>query len=412
MYDSDDELQMGRGHEETQVAKSSWEVLRDSGELVAKTLENEEAVRQLRREAPVGKEALQEALTMHRCSCCSSFSIKQLEGAEGTRTVCWVGSSGAALLKVSIWECLDCASVFHAHPAAIGGFPSTPVRALNLYRSYSDKAVPIWLDTLLLSSIVCLQHESAATSEAGICSAVCAAAEKASGGLLPLDKKRLHCLLGPAIEEYLVVISKIADIAELGVLDYPVNKERLLSCCAACWLAGTRDPVTGARRSLHSLYMDGCMKIRHMAFSPTGDSTALQQRIVTTEDRSNSSPALFSRAPSVRGSKSWCSSVAADMKGVPDSEFRQCGAEFVSGRATSGKSAKVDVSGIFGGLCRHRFFIAGASMAFGERYAFGCMLLYLITAQNGTNIDFCWYDIGPCKFKVTHHVRFNVMQNT
>ena len=47
-------------------------------------------------------------------------------------------------------------------------------------------------------------------------------------------------------------------------------------------------------------------------------------------------------------------------------------------------------------LAQYRWYIAGASMPFGERYAFGCMIQYLVTTLNGCNIDF--YDIGPCKF--------------
>ena len=407
---------MGRGgDEEAPVAESTaWEVLRNSDELVTKALENELAVRALRQEAPVGKAALQAALTLHRCSCCGSFSIQQRPGTDSTRTVYWVGTSGATMLKVPMYDCLRCSNVFHAHPAAIGGFPSTPVNALKLHRSHSDnEAAPIWLDTLLLSSIVSLQFESAATSEGAFCSAVCAVVDKASSGELHLDKKRLQCLLGSALEEYLVVALRLLDVVDLGVANYPVNKERLLSCCGACWQAGQLDAATGSRRTLHSVYMDACMKFRHLVFSPIGSQPALQQRIATIYDRPADLPALFSNARSVRGSNSWCCSVAGDMNGILallESEAKLCGGEFVSARATSGRSAKVNISGIFGAFCRHGFFLAGASMACGERYAFGCLVLYLITAQNGTKIDFCWYDIGPCKFKVSHMFDLNVMR--
>ena len=79
--------------------------------------------------------------------------------------------------------------------------------------------------------------------------------------------------------------------------------------------------------------------------------------------------------------------------------MKSCGAEHVAGRANSNKAPRKDVTGNFAAFCRHHFYIVGASMSVGERYAFGCMILYLVTAQNQCNIDFCWYDIGPCKFK-------------
>ena len=279
-----------------------------------KSLEYLARVRQLRAQAPVGKETLQAALVLDCCNRCFEKDFTQRQGAAGTKRVVCVGGAGGAELDVPMYDCAACRRAFHAHPLSIGAFPSTPVHALDL--STFSNETPIWIDTLSLVQIQQLQFKSASTPEEAICDAFSTVLDEASSGKLSITRERLQAHLGPVIEEFMVVQNELDDMAFLGAPRYPINKEQLLSCCGACWRAGQPGTAADGPFRLHSLSMDGCMKIKHFKFAPAGSQPAIQQRILTTNDRSDKLPPLFTKAPTVVGSESFCATVKVDMGGV------------------------------------------------------------------------------------------------
>ena len=57
---------------------------------------------------------------------------------------------------------------------------------------------------------------------------------------------------------------------------------------------------------------------------------------------------------------------------------------------TSNKSANLDERGIFAVVCRHCHVFFSAIMPFGERYAFNCLMLYLLVAMGKeVNVNWC-----------------------
>lgn len=82
-----------------------------------------------------------------------------------------------------------------------------------------------------------------------------------------------------------------------------------------------------------------------------------------------------------------------------------CTDKHKAGTETSKTSERYNRTGMFATFCPHGFVLCGCHMHEGERYAYAAMCLYLIVKETKGPIDFCWYDIGPCKFRL-YWVRF------
>ncbi len=70
-----------------------------------------------------------------------------------------------------------------------------------------------------------------------------------------------------------------------------------------------------------------------------------------------------------------------------------------SGTSTSRGSVRFKRTGVFGMFCPHGVCLLMLHMDVGERYAYAAACLYVAVKEKQGPVDFCWYDIGPCKFR-------------
>ena len=114
---------------------------------------------------------------------------------------------------------------------------------------------------------------------------------------------------------------------------------------------------------------------------------ALLSRIIPSQ---YDGTAMFPAAPHVRGSSAFVDAVAAVVKksGV-ESCTPHC-ASFVAAEEDSKRSKLYDDKGLFGLVCRHGMFLLGTTMDSGEKYAYGCMMLYVLAITQKCPVLFVW----------------------
>lgn len=297
----------------------------------------QEGVTALRKAGPVGIAQVQQRLSEPPCPQLCPVCAGVGSVADAAAEVLYVTAMGAEMLQVPFYKCPDCkgeASLFHEPPAAVGCFPTTPVRALQLKRE-SQRKPPIWVDTLCLELMLQLQHACPGTSLEGICRALENTAAAAND--FQLDAKRLQEHLNDALPQYAAVQAAVEDPATHGCAEYLLS-DGPLDCCGACYQAGRRDPETGLEGHTLHIYVDGCMKMGQYEFAGKLGSQLLPDwlwRIATVPD---TVLPMFRRMPELRGSGSACKDIAAQHEGVKQAAKLALQAQKAAAKAAAGSS--------------------------------------------------------------------------
>lgn len=331
-----------------------------------------------------GSDAIILACACSRCPHCGSADIEE----EQTVDVEYVTTRGSVTIPVPVYACSVCDEQFHRSPISVGAFPATPVKSVDLTSAGTgDK--PAWLDMRMLELYFHEQYSCPQMSEEGLCKAVNAMPGSPAA-------VRLQGFLQDVLPEWLRLRERLADPATLGCADYPLRKG-LFGCCGACAEAGPEKP-------LHSVHFDGVFKLKTYAFAAPvqnesgPDAVVCGCRVVPATAPAVDGAALFPKAPNITGTRAFCDYLQDFMRGEAGKEpgANHC-ANLKAASEESKSKVHLSERGLFGALCSHGFFILGAIMELGERYAFAILLLYVIAKEQQCKVEFAWYDIG-CRF--------------
>jgi hypothetical protein len=148
--------------------------------------------------------------------------------------------------------------------------------------------------------------------------------------------------------------------------------------------------------------VDRCMKVKAAATKAAATAARRNERNGVAPIGTPRSPAATSCTTPSRESPATTANVTAPATafGAASSEQHcaDCTGKYRAATDTSSMSERHDHRGLFGIFCAHGFMLMGILMGAGEKYAYCCMALLTIMKEQQCPIDFCWYDIGPCKF--------------
>jgi hypothetical protein len=151
--------------------------LRAHDSLCQEALAAVNSVGALRSRGPVGAAALEAAAALERCNVCGERDPAVFVPAGSTQKVLYVTITSSGVVHIPLYHCSQCWSRTHVHPAWLGCFPATPVKALELWRNNSSE-LPVWFDTLALDYILSVQNKALQTSDEALVYGVHALSEK------------------------------------------------------------------------------------------------------------------------------------------------------------------------------------------------------------------------------------------
>lgn len=385
-YGSDDEDGADGGGEDQ--IKTDREFLREHEEDYLAGYETLQQSTEARRaEDKAACEALLVATFCPKCHCTNLSSYER-------RAVTLLRPTYTVDIDVPIYTCHLCMHQFHVQPAAIGAFPSTTALARKLHVRRSGPPL-LWFGQDLLELVYLLQHRSPQL-------AVKAFSEALSMMVgVKLGAKRIEGLLGKSLERYRAFAYRQRRAATLGCHDYPPERGAVGVCPARCHHAGTPD-AHGNIRPLPDIQFDACMGLRRRADAAPKANAARTEPLVVERClpvNARDGGQLFPGVRGIfRGAKEWCADIETKKAAKPCTACSNCN-QFRAGADTSGKRRRHDQTGFFAAVCNHGFFLFGAFMHEGEKYAYAAMLLLLLAQIHFCGVERVWYDIGPCQFK-------------
>ena len=155
--------------------EQGWLRARDN--LFQESLAAVNAIAALRSRGPVGAASLEAVAELERCNVCGEGNQAVFVPLGTTQRVLYVTVTSSVVLSVPMYQCNQCCSRAHAHPAWLGCFPATPVKALHLARNNSSE-LPVWFDTLALDFILHVQNKALQTSDEALVYGIHALSEK------------------------------------------------------------------------------------------------------------------------------------------------------------------------------------------------------------------------------------------
>lgn len=199
--------------------------LRAQGSLCCEALAAVNRVAALRSRGPVGAAALEAAAALERCNVCGETEPAAFESDGATQRVLYVTVTCSVVINVPMYQCKQCCARTHVHPAWLGCFPATPVKALQLWRSNSSE-LPVWFDTLALDFILSVQNKALQTSDEALVYGVHQLSEKVRAPFLSRNcwRCRLHT-------HTLAVVSSLGGCCRA---DVPVSVCRSFGHPSAC----------------------------------------------------------------------------------------------------------------------------------------------------------------------------------
>lgn len=308
------------------------------------------------------------------CSHCNKAAHPALFTETASQLVLFLSQACRFLVNVPIFTCADCSQKSHAHPLDVHSFPGTAVWGLRLWEVRGSQGYPTWyaLDLLDFYDSLTFNGKRGAVSLESFCAAVEAVHEH-NGCLEPaLSSDGFRKGFGKAWEELGFVLHAVENPHTFGVQHFEPTP---FSSCAACQGASVESP-------LHSVYLDACFKIKHLAGA--GAASGFRQPHIKD--------CTFLPDQAVKGFLDLPESAASAGENTC-SEFK---ADSVYGAS---KPSLYDISGYMGVFCRHGVLGLGANVFHGERYGYATFLLLTLLAVWKVPVLFCWYDIG-CRYKL------------
>lgn len=227
---------------------------------------------------------------------------------------------------------------------------------------------------------------------------------------------------GKALEEYMIVLLHMNDMAALGVVGYEAGP---FLVCAACSGAGEQVNASTdsyaaqvARRlntltvPCHSVYVDGVFSLKHIARQGKR-ANAVRRSYVQKLMAPDLQPKADDDAPGWVGNRSLLSMqayLARPGNNIGAVHERVC-ASFKAGTSKSRPDDKYDISGVFGLFCRHGILGLAVNIKKGESYTYARFLMDHLLATHKTPVLFLIYDIGKQSralggFDTIHHTHF------